>query len=339
MKVLVTGCAGFLGSWICERLIAGGHSVIGVDNLSGGYEDNLQPFRSKIDFNLFDITTSDYFRSRQYDIVYHCAALAYEGLSVFSPSLIVNNIMLGSVNVMLDAIRNGARRVINCSSMARYGNARTLYGGFDEWQMPRPVDPYGAAKLAAEQQMTLLGMTHLVHVIHAVPHNIYGPRQRYDDPYRNVVSIMINRILQNKPPIIYGDGLQTRCFSHIDDVLPVMMQLLDARTAHGEVFNVGPDQVSTTILELATTLLKMMNREDLAPIHVPGRPCEVKHATCRSDKIRHKFGFKQMVSLVTGLQSVIEYVKKRGSRSFDYRLPIELSDSPLLPKTWGERLI
>lgn len=333
MKVCVTGVAGFLGSWLAEALLAAGHEVVGMDSLIGGEEDNIP---NGCDFSRIDVVDRylDVFLTGC-DIVYHCAALAYEGLSVFSPSLIAENVVVGSVNVMVAAIRSGTvKRIVSMSSMARYGQGDPP---FSEWHDAHPVDPYGVAKLAAEKQLNILGKAHGIEVVHCVPHNLYGPRQRYHDPFRNVAAIMVNRMLQGQQPVIYGDGSQVRCFSYIADVVPVLVQLL-TEGRHGEVFNVGPDEGEITISALAWRIADLIGFE-LDPIHVEDRPCEVKVALCCAEKIRRRFGYEARTSLDDGLRALIEYVRQRGPRPFDYHLPIELPDSPRLPRTWRERLL
>lgn len=335
MKVLVTGAAGFIGSHLADALLAAGHEVHGVDNFIGGYRDNVAT-HPRYHFETRDVCDLDAMTRAAdgCDAVYHCAALAYEGLSVFSPALVVNNIVTGSVTVMTAAIRAGVRHVVNMSSMARYGLNATPYR---ERMPPDPVDPYGLAKTEAERQLTLLGKVHGVKVLHAIPHNVAGPRQRYDDPHRNVASIMVNRMLQGKPPLIYGDGRQVRCFSFIDDVLPVLVKMLDCRADHGEVFNVGPDEEPVTINTLASVLAELIPDAPL-PVYYPERPCEVKHAICSSDKIRERFGYETRVSLRDGLAGIVAYVRQRGPRPFRYALPLEIV-SERTPQVWKERLL
>ena len=143
------------------------------------------------------------------DLVCHAAAYAHEGLSSFSPTLICSNNITGSTSVFTAAIKNNVKRIVYCSSMARYGNIATP---FKETDLVNPVDPYGVSKVAAENILKILSKTHNIEYNIAVPHNIIGPKQKYDDPYRNVASIMINLILQNRQPIIYGDGEQKDLF-------------------------------------------------------------------------------------------------------------------------------
>ena len=177
-------------------------------------------------------------------LIYHCAATAYEGLSVFSPSMVMDNIVTGSVSVFSAAIANGARRIVLCSSMARYGTNEVP---FLESFAPRPQDPYGIAKVAAEQALVNLAAVHGVEYAIAVPHNIIGARQKFDDPYRNVASIMANLMLQGRQPFIYGDGEQTRCFSHVEDCISCLLAMGLTERGIGEVVNIGPDEEFVSI--------------------------------------------------------------------------------------------
>jgi UDP-glucose 4-epimerase len=335
MKIFVTGAAGFLGSWLVEELLSDGHYVVGIDNMIGGYSDNIIKHDNykffKADILNLEVMTE---LMAGCDAVYHTAALAYEGLSVFSPTLVTNNIVTGSTAIATAAIRNNVKRLINCSSMARYGENNVP---FTETMIARPHDPYGVAKYAAELQLNMLAETHGFEVVHAVPHNIIGPRQKYDDPFRNVASIMINLMLQNRQPIVYGDGTQLRCFSFVHDDLFVFKKLLTCELhEQGEKFNVGPDEEPVTINELAARIAKLLNF-DLNIEYHDARPREVKLATCSADKIRQRFNYETKVTLDDGLQTIIDYIKVRGIRKFEYHLPIEI-ETAALPRTWKERL-
>ncbi len=335
MKVAVTGSAGFLGWHLVQALLAEGHNVVGVDNRSGGNNNTAHPRFADCKANIRDrerLVTA----FQGCSIVYHCAALAYEGLSVFSPHIVVDNIVGGSISVMSAAVTAGVKRVVNCSSMARYGNLRTPY---EEIFEPNPVDPYGMAKLQAEQQMNLISEIHGVGIVHTVPHNIIGPGQKYDDPYRNVASIVVNRLLQGKSPIVYGDGSQVRCFSYVGDIVPVFLRL-GSETVYSinkEVFNVGPDKGEVTILQLVNALMGFTGI--CLPItFVEARPREVKHAVCSSDKIRRWFKWEQKTGLMDALWSVVKHISNNGTKPFDYRLPIEIVNNRT-PKTWTEQMI
>ncbi|MBT59573.1 MAG: epimerase, partial [Acidiferrobacteraceae bacterium] len=269
-KILVTGAAGFLGSHLCEKLQNLQYKVIGIDNLIGGSLDNLP---KKIEFYKLDCCNFQKLNKimKNIDVVYHCAATAHEGLSVFSPVENTKNNYLATVSVLTAAINNKVKRIIYCSSMARYGNQTTP---FTEEMYPKPVDPYGISKVAGEEVLKNLCNLNNIEWVIAVPHNIIGPKQKYDDPYRNVVSIMINRLLQNKRPIIYGDGNQKRCFSYIDDCIYCLLALIDSKKVVGEVINIGPDEEFVTINKIAE-ICSNITGSNLKPEYYPDRPKEV----------------------------------------------------------------
>jgi UDP-glucose 4-epimerase len=268
------------------------------------------------------------------DVVYHCAAIATEGLSVFSPALIAKHVYENTAGILAGAASNKVKRFVHCSSMARYGVGKPP---FKEDQPPRPEDPYGIAKYAAELLVANVSETHGLEYVIAVPHNIIGPKQKYDDPFRNVASIMINRMLQGQQPVIYGDGEQTRCFSFVQDCVDPLVKMGTMPGLSGEIINVGPDKETVSIKELAHILAELLSF-DLDPVYVPSRPREVKHATCSADKARKLLGYESKVSLREGLQSMIDWIRAHGTKPFAYHLPIEI-DSPLVPATWKSRLI
>jgi len=269
------------------------------------------------------------------DIVYHCAATAYEGLSVFSPKLISENIYLASASIISAAIQNKVRRFVFCSSMARYGVNKVP---FTERMKPNPQDPYGIAKVASEKLLECLARVHGMEYVIAVPHNIIGPRQKYDDPFRNVASIFINKMLRGEQPIIYGDGGQKRCFSFIQDDIEPLIKMGTAENVVGEIINIGPDKEFVSINELARCIAKIINFKDLRPIYLPDRPQEVREANCSADKARKLLGYEPKVSLEDGLRAMVEYIKGRGTKPFSYHLPIEIINNKT-PKSWSEKLI
>lgn len=340
MKVFVTGSAGFLGSWVVDELLRRGDTVVSVDSMIGGDFDNV-PIHPNHRFIEGDILHLDLLNEamKGCDVVVHTAALAYEGLSVFSPGLILENILVGTTRVATAAVNNGVKRIVNCSSMSRYGDNPVP---FTEVQDPNPVDPYAIGKVSAEKQLLLMSKTFGIEVVNAVPHNIIGPRQKFDDPYRNVASIMINRMLQGKQPIVYGDGHQRRCFSFVEDVLDVLIKLVDVDLEfQGECFNVGPDEKDGCFVSincLAKMIASLMDF-DLQIERYPDRPCEVRDAACSSEKIRKRFGYCTKTSLEEGLTKMIEAIKKSGGpREFKYHLPLEIMND-LTPVTWKSKKI
>ena len=332
-KVLVTGVAGFLGSHLSEKLSAIGHEVIGIDNMIGGYDDNVPK-----NIKFYNLDCCDFKKINEImkgiDVVYHCAATAHEGLSVFSPFEITKNNYLASVSIFSAAVNAKVNRIIFCSSMARYGDQVTP---FTEKMKPRPVDPYAISKVASEEVLKNLCDLNGIEWVIAVPHNIIGPRQKYDDPFRNVVSIMINRMLQGKAPIIYGDGKQTRCFSYIDDCLSCLIPMIDQKNLNQETINIGPDEEFVTINKIAE-LCANITGVNLDPIYKEDRPKEVKHATCSADKARNLLNYKTTISLKKGVEKTFEYIKKRGVRPFNYNINIEINNE-LTPTTWKNKEI
>jgi UDP-glucose 4-epimerase len=333
MKIFITGVAGFLGSHLADRMLALGHTVAGNDNLLGGYKDNVDP---RVEFYELDCCDRDELAKVMIgsDIVIHTAATAHEGLSIISPDFITRNIFQASVATISAAIANKVKRFVYCTSMARYGEQQTP---FTEDMRPAPVDPYGIAKVAGEDVLKALSDTHGMEWNIAVPHNIVGPRQRYDDPFRNVMSIMINRNLQGKPAIIYGDGLQTRCFSYIDDCIFCLEKLALDPTIKSEIINIGPDEGTITIKELARLVSVECGLQE-EPLHLPDRPREVKHAMCSADKARKLLDYNTTVDVKTAIKETADWIKSRGTKPFDYSFPLEIVNDKT-PKTWKDRLM
>ena len=334
MKIFITGIAGFLGSHLAKRLLILGHEVYGNDNLIGGEILNLD--KTKVKFYETDCCDLDKMTeiTKNMDIVYHCAATAHEGLSVFSPNIITKNIFQASVVTITAAIKNRVKRFVYCSSMARYGNQKSP---FDEKMTPKPVDPYGIAKVAGEDILKVLANLNNMEWNIAVPHNIIGPNQKYDDPFRNVLSIFINRNLQKKPSIIYGDGKQVRCFSYIDDVIFCLEKLALDKNINKEIINIGPDEEMATINDIA----KMVANEtgyNGDPVHVLDRPQEVKFATCSANKSRRLLDYKTQTKLKDAISKTCEFIKKQGVKEFKYYLPVEIKNDKT-PKTWTDKLI
>lgn len=332
-RILITGVAGFLGSHLADVFFKQGNSVIGIDNLIGGYLDNVPEGVDFYNYDLNDFDTIEkYFKD--VDIVIHTACTAYEGLSVFSPAFITKNTANITTTVLTASIKYGVKKFVNMSSMARYGTQDTL--PFTEDMTPKPQDPYGISKVYSEQLIKNLCSTHSMEYTILVPHNIIGPRQKYDDPYRNVASIMINRMLQGKQPIIYGDGNQVRCFSFIQDVVDPIMAACDLNTANGMTINIGPDEEFITINVLAAKIANILDF-DLDPIYFPARPQEVLHAVCSSDLARKVLNYKTTTSLDDGLKQLCDWIKEKGSKPFQYHLPVELVNDKT-PKTWTDNI-
>lgn len=332
MKVFVTGVGGFLGHHIAVRMHELGWKVAGNDTFIGGEEDNVPSF---VDFTLSDCCDFKAMKNAMEgcDLVYHCAATAHEGLSVFSPSFITRNIFEASVTTFSAAIAAKVKRIVFCTSMARYGEQKPP---FTENMKPAPVDPYGIAKVAAEDVLKVLGKVHNIEWNIAVPHNIVGEYQKYDDPFRNVMSIMLNRNLQGKPSIIYGDGEQTRCFSYVDDCVQCLEKMGTQENIVYETINIGPDEESITIKELAEFCANETGLNQDPIYYTQGRPQEVKHATCSSDKARKLLGYKTTTTVEESVTKTANWIREKGTKPFKYHLPLEIVNEKT-PKTWTEK--
>jgi UDP-glucose 4-epimerase len=328
MRVFVTGAAGFLGAHLADAFVRAGDEVVACDNLIGGDLENLP---EGVMFEIADCCDLAAMKRLMHgvDLVYHCAAIAPEGYSVFAPAIIAQHVYQNTATVLAAAADAKVRRFVYCSSMARYGAGRPP---FSEDQPTAPETPYSIAKVAGEMLVRNLAETHQFEHVIAVPHNIIGPKQKYDDPYRNVAAIMINRMLQGQQPIIYGDGEQQRSFSFVQDCVNPLVQMATRPGLDGEVINIGPDEEPVTINELARTLAEMLEFE-LDPIYLPERTREVRIATCTSDKARQLLGYRTSVSFREGLESMVSWIRSHGTKPFEHHLPIEI-ESPLLPSTW-----
>lgn len=335
MRVFITGVAGFLGSHLADAFLARGDHVVGCDNMIGGFLENVP---TGVDFYEGDCNDFDRLKKamRAVDVVFHCAATAHEGLSVFSPYENARHGYSASAAVFSAACAVGAKRCVFTSSMARYGKGEGP-PPFTEDMVPAPEDPYGIGKHASELLLKNLAETHGIEFVIAVPHNIYGEHQAID-PFRNVITIFINKMMRGEQPIIYGDGSQQRAFSYVaDDVIPLVRMATDSAVI-GETINVGPDEEVISVLDVAKEVASLMDFR-LDPIFKPARPREVPFAYCSADKARKLLGYKSTVSLSAGISRTIAWMQKRGPKPFSYhKLDIEI-ESPKLPETWSRRLI
>lgn len=334
MKILVTGVAGFMASHLAEYLANEGHEVYGIDNESIGIKDNVP---SNIKYAKIDMRNADDMKSLieecRPELIYHLAAWAHEGLSQFMPRLITENNYNAFLNLITPAINNGMRRIVVCSSMSVYGGQKPP---FPEELKTEPEDVYAVAKDAMEKTTAILADVHGFDYTIIRPHNVYGPKQMLHDPYRNVAGIFINRILNGRPPIIYGDGEQTRAFSYIDDVTPYIAKAGFIDEAKGEIINIGPTE-EYTVNKLADTILKAFG-SDLKPEHFPDRPREVKHAFCTNDKAIKLLGYKTTTTLEDGIAKYVEWAKLQGPKQFVYLEELELTGKNI-PETWQKKLM
>lgn len=336
-KILCSGVAGFLGSHLSEMLLRNGHTVIGIDNLLGGDLSNIP---SGVEFHRLDCNNVNALKllMKDVDIVYHLACTPHEGLSVFSPYENVVHGYSATAAMVTAAISCKVKKFIFTTSMARYGKGpkSDKFIPFTEDMPTAPVDPYGLGKVAAEDLLKLMSSIHDMKYSIAVPHNIIGIKQRFWDPFRNVASIMINLMLQGRQPIIYGDGEQKRCFSYYTDCIEPLIKMGFDDNCNSEIINIGPDDEFVSINQLAIMLADLIGF-DLKPQYVLDRPQEVRLATCNANKARKLLDYEPKVKLIDGLQEMVEWIKKRGPRPFDYHLDLEIVNDKT-PLTWKNRL-
>jgi len=338
--VIITGSAGLIGSHLCYRFLKLGFKVIGVDSLIGGYKTNMPQEGKNFTYYNVDILNIkkilEIFKFYKPNLVIHCAALAHEGLSVFTPKTIVENIYAGTASIASAACATGVATFINTSSMARYGEGNPP---FEEWHTPNPIDPYGLAKVHAEQHLKLMSDIYGMQVITMVPHNVCGPHQCYSDPFRNVMSIFANQLKRGKPIYIYGDGEQKRSFSHVLDCVDAFEAVYKQRKQinSGEVFNIGPDDgTEITIKKLALNVAKYFNAEPNIE-YLPGRPREVKHAWVSTTKAKTQLGYTTKYSTEDVINDTTNWMKNQPNRDFNYHLDLEIITEHT-PRTWTDRL-
>ena len=331
MNIFITGIAGFLGSNLADFYIKKNFSVFGCDNLVGGDLVNVSPKANFVKADCEDLGKMKEL-TKNIDVVIHAAAYAHEGLSVVSPNIICSNIVNASTSIFSAAIQNKVKRIVFCSSMARYGN---IDQPFKEDDVPNPVDPYGISKLAAEKILINLCNTYGVEYNIAVPHNIIGIKQKYDDPFRNVASIMINLMLQNRQPIIYGDGEQKRSFSDVDDCIYCIDKLATDPNIKSQLVNIGPEDNFISINELFKMLSNKL-KFNLEPVFYKDRPNEVKLANCSAEKAKNILNYKKTTSLDKSLDNMIDYIKKLGPKKFQYNYDLEIINDKT-PKTWLDK--
>ena len=329
MSVLVTGGAGFIGAHVVNDLIAMGEQVVVLDDLSGGFRENVHPEALFIHGSINDVGLVDrIFADHKIEHVFHLAAYAAEGLSHFIKRFNYENNLVGSVNLINAAVNTGTKSFVFTSSIAVYGPGQLP---MHEDMIPTPEDSYGIAKFAVE--MELRASKHMFDLDYIIfrPHNVYGEYQNIGDRYRNVVGIFMNQILQGKPLTVFGDGEQTRAFSYIRDISPIIAHSPGTPEAYNQVFNIGADDVFTV-----NALAKAICREfDVQPsiTHLAARR-EVAHAYSDHSKVQRVFGKQSTTPLSKGIHSMAEWVKRVGARESKRFDDIEVKKN--LPPSWHE---
>ncbi|MFX0203415.1 MAG: NAD-dependent epimerase/dehydratase family protein [Candidatus Hodarchaeota archaeon] len=327
--VLVTGGAGFIGSHVTDGLIGMGMEVVVLDDLSGGFKENVNPGAKFIEGSINDRNLIErLFDEHNFIYVYHLAAYAAEGLSHFIKGFNYENNLIGSVNLINAAVNHEIECFLFTSSIAVYGKNQLP---MREDLIPQPEDSYGIAKLSVEQELKISKELFDLDYIIFRPHNVYGERQNIGDKYRNVIGIFMNQIMQNEPLTVFGDGEQTRAFTYIRDVAPIIARAPLVDEAYGGVFNIGSDK-HFTINHLARKVAEAMGAK-VEIRYLPARK-EVKHAYANHSKAKKVFSSCSRYSLKEGLDRMAEWARKAGAKKSKKFGEIEIMKN--LPSSWLE---
>lgn len=306
-NVLVTGGAGFIASHVAKWLVKAGYHTVVLDDLSGGFVENVPAGAEFVKGSVQDVALVDsLFAKNKFKYVFHLAAYAAEGLSHFIKHFNYENNLVGSVNLINAAVNTGSVKCfVFTSSIAVYGKNQTP---MVEELTPQPEDPYGISKYAVELDLKeaheMFGLNYVIFR----PHNVYGEHQNIGDPYRNVIGIFMRQILQNQPLTIFGDGLQVRAFSYIDDVAPILAACVERPVTWNQIYNIGADK-PWTVKDLATTVCKAMGQQTPNIRFLDARNEVVTAYSCH-DKVKRVFGdLIHNVPLDEGLDKMAAWVK------------------------------
>lgn len=327
---LVTGGAGFIGSHVAKHCLNAGHTVVVLDDLSGGFRDHVPDGATFVEGSVTDAALlARLFDEHQFDYVYHLAAYAAEGLSHFIRQFNYTNNVIGSVLLINEAVKHDVKCFVFTSSIAVYG---TLPAPMTEAMQPRPEDPYGIAKYAVEMD---LHAAHEMFGLNSVifrPHNVYGEHQNLGDRYRNVIGIFMNQIMSGQPLSVFGDGTQTRAFSYIDDVAPHIASCVTNPKAMNQIVNIGADE-PYSINQLIEVVAKEFGVTPKITYNPPR--LETVHAYCSHERAREIFGGGAPVSLDAGIAKMAAWAKEVGSRASAEFGNIEIEKN--LPPSWKPR--
>lgn len=327
--VLVTGAAGFMGSHLVRELQKHPEiEVVALDDLSGGFEDNIPEGVPFIKGSITDEElVAEIFERYAFTYVYHLAAYAAEGLSHFIRKFNYTNNMIGSSLLVNASVKHKVKCFVFTSSIAVYGAGQVP---MTEAMIPQPEDPYGIAKYAVEMDLKAAHEMFGLNYVIFRPHNVYGEFQNIGDRYRNVVGIFMNRILQDQPMPVFGDGEQVRAFSYVGDIVGPLARSAWEEKAYGGTFNVGAD-TPYTVNRLAAAIAGAMGVPGHPVVHLPPRN-EVKVAYSDHTAVNAVFGKGEETPLETGLERMVAWVRKHGARRSQSFSNIEIMDN--LPPSW-----
>lgn len=325
---LVTGGAGFIGSHVARHCVEMGHDVVVLDDLSGGFADQVPPQATLVEGSVADpAQVAALFEQHRFDYVYHLAAYAAEGLSHFIRRFNYTNNLIGSVNLINESVKAKVRCFVFTSSIAVYGANQVP---MHESLTPEPEDPYGISKYAVELDLhaarSMFGLDYVVFR----PHNVYGEHQNIGDRYRNVVGIFMNQIMQGEPLSVFGDGTQTRAFSHIDDVAPHIARCVDVPASFGRVINIGAD-TPYSVNDLAEVVAEAFGVEPVVN-HLEARN-EVVHAYATHDLAAELLGARPTVELKDGIARMAGWARQVGARESSRFDDVEIREK--LPPSWN----
>jgi len=327
MRSLVTGGAGFIGSHVARHCLAMHHDVVVLDDLSGGFRDQVPDGALFVEGSVTDHElVARLFAEHRFDYVYHLAAYAAEGLSHFIRRFNYTNNLIGSVNLINASVKQEVKCFVFTSSIAVYG-ANQL--PMREELVPQPEDPYGVAKYAVELDLRAAHEMFGLNSVIFRPHNVYGEHQNIGDRYRNVIGIFMNQIMLGRPMTVFGDGTQTRAFSYIDDVAPYIARCVTVPAAYNQVINIGADTpyaVNHLVKVVAETL-----GATPAVTHLAARK-EVLHAYSAHEKAHRLFGISGSTSLEEGIARMAAWAKNVGARQSQEFKNIEVTRN--LPPGW-----
>jgi UDP-glucose 4-epimerase len=305
---LVTGGAGFIGSHLVAGLTRAGHPVRVLDDLSTGLRSNLEGIDPHPEIVKGDVGDAGAVEAAMHDVrvVYHLAALASVQRSVEAPADTHRVCDTGTLNVLDAARRAGARRVVYAASSSAYGipdgDVQT------EADPPRPLSPYAAAKLAGELYAQAFTATYGLETVRLRFFNIFGPRQRADSPYSGVIALFTAALSEGRTPKVFGDGLQSRDFTYVTDVVQALMKAATAEGVAGRVYNIGTGR-SINLLELLAELNRLLGK-DVKPEMCPPRAGDVRHSRADIALARRELGYEPRVTFEEGLAETLQWYQQ-----------------------------